>query len=393
MTLGQDVRRSAAFQSTADLDLDAFIEICSQEVDPASVPSASSIVKNVPVFPGSALRSASESSAGRLEVMAELNGCLLDGPGAFVVDGMVDPSVVDAATAVYWDVITSEKAAGLAAADHFAAPGSNERIWNSFQKLAERAPETFSAYFGNPVLDLVCQSWLGPGYRMTAQVNVVRPGGAAQRPHRDYHLGFLGDEEAARYPIPMHRASVFLTLQGAVSHSDMSVESGPTRLLPFSHQYELGFMAYRDPGFEHYFADHFVQLPLRLGDGLFFNHALFHAAGDNRTSDVVRMANLVQVSSAFGKPMETIDTTGIVSACYPRLQALYRDQGLSAEVEALMTMAADGYPFPANIDITPPIGGLAPPSQRDLLRQALTEEWPADQLEAALAQQNADRRA
>jgi ectoine hydroxylase-related dioxygenase (phytanoyl-CoA dioxygenase family) len=391
MTLDQDVRRPAAFQSTADLDLDAFVALCSQALDPATVPTAATIDHDVPIFEASALWSAAGDDLR--STMAELNDCLLDGPGAFAVRGLVDPSVVDEATSVYRDVIAAEQAAGLATGDHFAAPGSNDRLWNSFQKLAERAPDTFTAYFANPVLDLVCQAWLGPAYRMTAQVNVVYPGGAAQRPHRDYHLGFLPDADAARYPIPMHRASALLTLQGAVAHSDMPVESGPTRLLPFSHQYPLGFMAYRDPRFEEHFAEHFVQIPLRRGDGLFFNPALFHAAGDNRTTDVARMANLMQVSSAFGKPMETIDTATVTLCCYRNLLALHCEQGFSAAVEALMTMIADGYPFPANIDVTPPLGGLAPASQRDLLRQALTEQWSASRLEATLTQQIADRRA
>ena len=249
---------------------------------------------------------------------------------------------------------------------------------------------TFVAYFANPVLDLVCESWLGPGYRMTAQVNVVHPGGDAQRPHRDYHLGFLSDDEAARYPLPMHRASALLTLQGAVAHSDMAVESGPTRLLPFSQCYDLGFLAYRDPAFEDYFTDHFVQLPLQRGDMLFFNPALFHAAGDNRTADVVRTANLMQVSSAFGKPMETIDTMGITLRCFADLQALHR-RGAEEELDAALTMVADGYPFPGNLDSTPPTGGLAPPSQRDVVRQALDEAWSFEQLSSALATQQAAR--
>jgi ectoine hydroxylase-related dioxygenase (phytanoyl-CoA dioxygenase family) len=388
----KELRRPPAFQSTADLDVGAFAAACESEVDPATVPTAESIVDRVPLYSAKRLGDESVTPAGRLDVMAELHNCLLTGPGVFVVEGMIDPAVVDEATAVYWDVIAAEKAAGLTPGDHYAEPGLNERIWNSFQKLAERAPATFAPYFACPVLDLVCAAWLGPAYRMTAQINVVRPGGSAQRPHRDYHLGFQTDEQAALYPIEMHRASVFLTLQGAVSHSDMSVESGPTRLLPFSQQYELGFLAYRDPAFQAYFADHFVQLPMRRGDGIFFNHALFHAAGDNRTDDVLRMANLLQVSSAFGKPMETIDTAKVVLACYPELVAMHREQGLS-EVEALMAMAAEGYPFPANLDVTPPVGGMAPPSQLDVLRLALVEGWSPEQLASALARQTEERRA
>jgi ectoine hydroxylase-related dioxygenase (phytanoyl-CoA dioxygenase family) len=391
MGLDQHERTAGAFTSVADLDVGAFIALCEREVDTGSVPTASEIVRKVPVYTASALRSA--AAGDRRAIMAEINGCLLDGPGALAVRNAMDPDVVDAASAVYRELIDEEAAAGRAAGDHFAAPGTNERLWNSFQKLAERSPSTFVAYFANSVLDLVCESWLGPGYRMTAQVNVVHPGGAPQRPHRDYHLGFLSDDEAARYPLPMHRASALLTLQGAVAHSDMAVESGPTRLLPFSQRYDLGFLAYRNAAFEDYFTDHFVQLPLRKGDLLFFNPALFHAAGDNRTADVVRTANLLQVSSAFGKPMETIDTAGIILRCFTELQALHEQESLGDELEAALTMVADGYPFPGNLDSTPPTGGLAPPSQRDVLRRALDEGWSFDQLATALAMQQAARSA
>ena len=391
MSLDQHERAAGAFTSVADLDVDAFIALCERDVDAESVPTALEIVRKVPVYTASTLRSA--AAADRRAIMAELNGCLLDGPGALAVRDAMDRDVVDAASAAYRELIDEETAAGRAAGDHFAAPGTNERLWNSFQKLAERSPSTFVAYFANPVLDLVCESWLGPGYRMTAQVNVVHPGGAPQRPHRDYHLGFLSDDEAARYPLPMHRASALLTLQGAVAHTDMAVESGPTRLLPFSQRYDLGFLAYRDPAFEDYFTEHFVQLPLRKGDLLFFNPALFHAAGDNRTASVVRTANLLQVSSAFGKPMETIDTAGIILRCFAELQALHEQESLSDELEAALTMVADGYPFPGNLDSTPPTGGLAPPSQRDVLRRALDEGWSLDELSTALATQQAARSA
>jgi ectoine hydroxylase-related dioxygenase (phytanoyl-CoA dioxygenase family) len=391
MGVDQHERTPGAFTSVTDLDLDRFIQLCDREVDPATVPTASEIVRKVPVYTAEALRSAAETD--RRAVMAELNGCFLGGPGVLAVRDVIDPTVVDAASAVYRELIDEEASAGRAAGDHFAAPGKNERLWNSFQKLAERSPSTFVAYFASPVLDLVCESWLGPGYRMTAQVNVVHPGGDAQRPHRDYHLGFLSDDEAARYPLPMHRASALLTLQGAVAHTDMAVESGPTRLLPFSQGYDLGFLAYRDPDFESYFTEHFVQLPLRKGDLLFFNPALFHAAGDNRTADVVRTANLLQVSSAFGKPMETIDTTGIILRCFGDLQALHGREDAGDQLEAALTMVADGYPFPGNLDSTPPTGGLAPPSQRELLRRALDERWSYDELAVALAAQQAARSA
>jgi len=88
-------------------------------------------------------------------------------------------------------------------------------------------------------------AWLGPNYQMTAQLNVVYPGGQAQQAHRDYHLGFQTSDMAARYPAHVHVLSPALTLQGGLAHCDMSLESGPTKLLPFSQAYAPGYVAWR----------------------------------------------------------------------------------------------------------------------------------------------------
>jgi hypothetical protein len=97
---------------------------------------------------------------------------------------------------------------------------------------------------------------------MTAQVNLVRPGGQAQAAHRDYHLGFQTADMAARFPAHVHALSSVMTLQGAVAHCDMPVESGPTQLLPFSQLFPEGYMAYRRAEFRAFFEAHAVQLPL-----------------------------------------------------------------------------------------------------------------------------------
>ena len=106
----------------------------------------------------------------------------------------------------------------------------------------------------------------------------------------------------------MHALSPVLTLQGAVAHVDMPVETGPTLYLPYSQKYPSGYVACDARHSRRTSSEHHVQLPLAKGDAVFFNPALFHGAGTNRTTDVRRMANLLQVSSAFGRAMETVDT-------------------------------------------------------------------------------------
>ncbi|MGV7636865.1 phytanoyl-CoA dioxygenase family protein, partial [Mycobacterium kansasii] len=90
-------------------------------------------------------------------------------------------------------------------------------------------------------------------------------------------------------------------LQGAVAQVDMPVSSGPTLYLPYSQRYEPGYVAFTRPECRDYFEANHVQLPLRAGDAVFFNPALFHAAGSNRSAGIRRMANLLQISSAFGR--------------------------------------------------------------------------------------------
>jgi len=296
-----------------------------------------------------------------------------------------DIGPVDEATAVFESIIRSEREQGSQAADHFAKAGANDRIWNAQEKLCLRAPAVFAQYFSNPMLMMVSEAWLGPCYQMTSQVNVVRPGGAAQQAHRDYHLGFQTVEEAQRYPAHVHRMSPFLTLQGAVAHSDMPVESGPTKLLPYSQRYAEGYLAWRRTDFREYFENHFVQLPLAKGDAVFFNPALFHAAGENRTANVQRMANLLQVSSAYGRAMEVLDRRRMCEAVYPVLRERRALEQISdIETGAVVASCAEGYSFPTDLDRDPPVGGLAPESQQGLMHRALDENWEPARFTLAL---------
>jgi ectoine hydroxylase-related dioxygenase (phytanoyl-CoA dioxygenase family) len=308
------------------------------------------------------------------------------GPGVVVVRGAYpDPAVVDRATAAFEEMIAEQRASGAVAGDHFAKPGANDRVWNALEKLAVRAPEVFVGYYANPVIALASTAWLGPGYQVTSQINVVNPGGTAQVGHRDYHLGFLPPARIEQFPPHVHVLSPVLTLQGAVAHTDMPVESGPTMYLPHSQKYGPGYLATGRPEFVEHFERHHVQLPLQKGDAAFFNPAVIHGAGTNRSADVRRMANLLQVSSAFGRAMESVDRDRVCRSVYPALRA-HPAPGHA------VAAAAEGYPFPTNLDRDPPVDGLAPPSQADLVRRALFEDWPPETFEAALTDHTNRRR-
>lgn len=359
--------------------------ICSQQATRQQYPLASAIDNNVPVYtlaPYSSL-----PPPQRAALQDEWYRILHSGPGVFVAKCLFQPPqlpVVDRATTAFYSIVEAERASSSARGDHFAAAGKNDRIWNSFSKHALGDPSSFVAYYSNPYIALVAAAWLGPAYRLTAQANNVRPGSAAQVPHRDFHLGFQPAEACARVPTAMHVASQFLTLQGAVAHVDMPLESGPTRLLPFSQTFEPGFVAYRRPEFVDFFHQNYVALPMDKGDSIFFNPALFHAAGENVSADVERMANLLQISSAFGKTMETVEALPILESCWEDIVAMYdmdkdKDKdagGLGEELQVLLAAICEVYPFPTNMDNNPPRpGGLTPMGELDVVTAALTEGW------------------
>ena len=376
----------SAFVTSAAVQLADFSRICAQQASAETYPLCAEVVSNVPIYQGHTLR-----NSDRPTVMNELHRLFRDGPGVMVVRrAYEDLEVVDRHSQVFDTIFANEAAQGVAA-DHFAKAGSNGRIWNSLQKAALQSPESFVEYYANPLLGLIAEAWLGPSYQVTAQVNVVHPGGQAQQPHRDYHLGFQTDDVVERFPLPLHLLSQYLTLQGAVAHSDMPLETGPTQLLPFSQQYALGYLAWRREEFIEYFQQNAVQLPLNKGDLLFFNPALFHAAGTNRTPDRQRMANLLQISSAFGKPMEALDRDRMMLAIYP---ALLANTALDAQaVDAVIGCTADGYSFPTNLDTDPPLKGLAPQTGQQLMAQALDERWSLPDFAAAVEQMRAKRQA
>jgi len=370
-----------------DCRLDEFRTLTEQRTHPGEYPYAEGAEQNALVYDSERLRAAQDRGA----VQAELARALLDGPGIVVLKRAFERLTVDRATEVFAALIEEQRAAGVTRGDHFAKPGANDRVWGALDKVAIREPEVFADYYANDMLALAARAWLGPAYQVTSQVNVVNPGGAAQVPHRDYHLGFVNVDQLAAYPAHMHRMSPALTLQGAVAHCDMPLESGPTMLLPHSQKFVGGYIAFYRQDFIDYFATRQVQVPLRKGDAVFFNPALMHGAGANTSTDISRMANLLQISSPFGRAMETLDRTAMVRAIYPALLAMKAAGRSEGELRNAVNASAEGYPFPTNLDSDQPIGSLAPPSQVDTVLAALADDLTPAALDIALSEQNERR--
>jgi ectoine hydroxylase-related dioxygenase (phytanoyl-CoA dioxygenase family) len=366
-----------------DITVDALDTFCSRRTERGDYPLAESVEENALVYDGERIRTLLHDDADEVHLKKELCRVLRDGPGVFVVKrGFSDVSVVDRCTKVLREIITEEHSAGQGQGDHF---GSNERVWNALQKVCLKDPGLFIDYFGNPILAAACEAWLGPAYQVTAQVNNVKPGSPAQSVHRDYHLGFQPSETVEHYPVHAQMMSQYLTLQGAIAHGDMPKASGPTFLLPYSHHFPAGYLAYWQPEFQAYFEANRIQLPMGKGDMLFLSPAVFHAAGAN-VSDKDRFANLLQISSAFGRTMETIDHDRMVEAVYPILVERVEAGSITErEVRDTVAAVADGYAFPTNLDSDPPLEGNAPETGQQLLHRAVKEQWVPEELYARMS--------
>ena len=364
-----------------DGDAGDLAEAAARDTNLADWPNAKRIEQKIPIYCGLTVRKAAADPAWRKALMAEWATLLNTGPGVLAITDAVPQDVVHDASALFERLIEVERSTEQGGGDHFAKPGANDRLWNSAEKHCAADPDSFARYFASDAIALVAEAWLGPGYQITAQINRVNPGGAAQTPHRDYHLGFMDPAYAARWPAHAHRLSPALTLQGAVAHSDMPVESGPTMLLPHSQTVENGYLSFGSDAAQRIFAEQHAQLALSVGDSVFFNPALMHGAGTNRTQDLRRMANLMQIGSAFGRSIETVDRAAMCRALLPILPGTLTPQ----EVENVIAASAEGYAYPTNLDNDPPVGGLAPRSQADLFREAIAQSIDAAAFDATLS--------
>ncbi|MBY5334992.1 phytanoyl-CoA dioxygenase [Rhizobium leguminosarum] len=383
----QKLRANRVWLSEDGCDLDEFRALAEKTTALADYPSASTVEKNVLIYDSRKVMTAAATPEGRRAVLAEICDAFGEGPGVVVFKrAYEDTGIIDRASTIFDAIIEEQHRTATGGGDHFAKPGANDRIWNSLEKHCLADPANFAEYYGNAIIALASEAWLGPSYQMTAQVNRVNPGGSAQSAHRDYHLGFQSSKVIEQFPAHVHRLSPVLTLQGAVAHCDMPLESGPTLFLPHSQTYVPGYLALKRQEFRDYFEANHVQLPLEKGDLVFFNPALFHAAGTNRSADIKRVANLLQVSSAFGRAMETVNRERMSARLFPALKTL-QDRLSPDEIANAVAACAEGYSFPTNLDRDPPLGGLAPKTQAQLMHEALKEGWSDAAFTAALAEQ------
>lgn len=351
-----------------------FNNICKQSIC-IDYPLSNYIHNNVIIYDALKLQDVEE-----MKLKSEFNYALDKGPGVIAIKNMFSTNTIDRMTTIFNNIIKNESFVSNES-DHFNVGKKNVRVWNALEKTALMSPDTFIDYYSNNMLRIVSESWCGEGYEMTSQVNIVKSTGYGQKVHSDYHLGFQPLENILKFPQNVHLMSKYLTLQGAIAHTNMTHKSGSTMLLPFSHQYELSYIASKQKEFQDYFEENYIQIPLDKGDGLFFNPGLFHAAGKNHTLDINRCANLLQISSPFGKTMESVDHIRIMKKIYRKL--LDKKIPMNEKYNVCKSIT-DGYPFPTNLDTSVTVNGLLPLSQLDIIINSLDQNLSFEDFNTSL---------
>ena len=307
-------------------------------------------------------------------------------------EGAFSAAVVDRASDAFSAIIAAQRADGSAAGDHFGKPGANDRIWNAAQKLALHSPDVFADYYANDALAVVSQAWLGPRYQVTSQVNVVNPGGNEQVPHRDYHLGFVAPDDLA-------------ALSGApaphVAGADPAGRGRPLRHAGRERADHAAAVLAAVRRRLHRVQPARVRRLLRRAPragaaaqgrrGVLQSRRCITAPASNISTDIRRMANLLQISSPFGRAMEA---TGPHRDGAGGLSGAARDEGRGPPERELLNAVvatAEGYPVPHQPRPRSADRQPRPAIQVDTVLAALADDLSPEQLDVALRDQDERR--
>ncbi len=73
--------------------------------------------------------------------------------------------------------------------------------------------------------------------------------------------------------------------------------------------------------------------------------------------------------------MEAVNRSKMTKVLFPVMKEFISSKTLTNnEFMNVIHACAESYSFPTNLDLDPPIGGLAPKSQSDLMKQALEQQ-------------------
>jgi ectoine hydroxylase-related dioxygenase (phytanoyl-CoA dioxygenase family) len=89
--------------------------------------------------------------------------------------------------------------------------------------------------------------------------------------------------------------------------------------MPFSNHFAKGYIAVKSAEYYEWVSPRMSQMPLEVGDAVFFNPATFHQPGVNPAEEH-RSMNLFQVNSCMSRSMESKNTLKMTKALWPVLR-------------------------------------------------------------------------
>ena len=307
-----------AFLTEDGCDLEAFRALVDRTVNPADYPFAGDVVSNA-----LGLRRRRRPPRRRLARKPPgddggVGGGDDRGPRRHrLPQGLHRPRPIEAANAHFWAMIEEQHRSNPARGDHFAKPGANDRVWNALEKLCLADPAAFAAYYGNADhrarqrgvararlsdhLAAQCRQSGRRGAGSPSRLSHGLPDGARDRALSRACASPVADADAAGRGRPLRHAARIRTdaLPAVLAGLSARLSRGAARRIPRLFRGAQGPAA------------------AAAGDAVFFNPALFHAAGTNRSTNIRRIANLLQVSSAYGRAMESVDRLKMSLALYP----------------------------------------------------------------------------
>ena len=155
-------RLGRVYLSAEDCNVGDLAALTSRQVNLAHYPHATDVQKNVLIYDCDDIRASVSDAYARRSILAEWAEALATGPGVIVLKrAETDHAMIDRASDIFRAIIAEQHRTNSGGGDHFAKPGANDRIWNSLEKHCLADPENFAAYYGNEILALISEAWLG----------------------------------------------------------------------------------------------------------------------------------------------------------------------------------------------------------------------------------------
>ena len=242
------------------------------------------------------------------------------------------------------------------------------RLERAGKTLPSRA-EAFARYYANEAIAMVCRGLAGDRLsdHLAGQLRQSRRRGAVGASRLSHGLPVRRGDRGLPRPRPPAFAGADLAGRGrALRHAGRDRPDAVPAVLADVTRRAISPGA--SPNSSNISTGITSSCRSKKGDAAFFNPALFHAAGHNRTTR--RAPHRQPLADLLG--LWPRDGIGRSRQNGQSALSLRCAAGLDLDARAranVIAACAEGYAFPTNLDRDPPLGGLAPQTQAQLMRR------------------------